>query len=315
MGTNLHILVGCEEGKSYDLEDFKTYTVGRSSGNDIQIKDRNISRHHLTITNNKGMCIIKDLNSKNGTFINGKNLPSGEGIKIKEGVPIVIGMTVLGIGEISKSTLKPFLNAVGISKEIYESRDDINHEREMVIKKCLEFIYDMDRDFGESKDIIEISNKMLDRIFVFLNRIDRCVIVLIDENTGEILNEIFRSRAKIPVTKPAQAYNHELVKKSLKLNKPIMISDCYAKVDADDVDDRDGELTQSLQIMKIRSAFCIPINSPLGTRGALYIDALEIPNAFRKNDLALLRDVSGRAALAMENIALGQNNKNHLLLS
>jgi GAF domain-containing protein len=81
------------------------------------------------------------------------------------------------------------------------------------------------------------------------------------------------------------------------------VTDCFTKVD-DDLSDSESKITESLQIMKIRSAMCIPISSHIRNRGALYVDALETPNAFRRNDLALLKDVSGRAALAMENIEL-----------
>lgn len=303
MGTSLHVLVGFDEGKSFEIEDYKSYTIGRSTKNDIVINDRNVSRQHLRITSNRSMFFIKDLNSRNGTFINGENIPSGDEAETREGVPIVIGLSVLCIGEVCESTIKPFLDTVEIFQEICEEGKNINPFGFMTIKKYLEFINDMDSDFKKSKDIDEISNKILDRTFNHLKRIDRCFIVLTDEKTGEISNVIYRSRARTPVIDPTQAYNHELVKKALTLNKPIMISDPFDKTDDKD-DEKDIEITQSLQIMRIRSAMCIPISSPLRTRGALYVDSLERPYGFRRNDLALLKEVSNRAAIAMENVEL-----------
>ena len=42
---------------------------------------------------------IEDLKSKNGTFVNGKQLKPGIIIEIKQGVPSVIGMSVLCLGK------------------------------------------------------------------------------------------------------------------------------------------------------------------------------------------------------------------------
>lgn len=301
METRLDVLLGVDEGKSFKIEDYKSYIIGRSSKNDIVINDRNVSRHHLQITSNNNTFFIKDLSSRNGTFINGKNIPPSYAAETGKGVPIVIGLTILCIGEICESTIKPFLNVVDIFKEICDGGPDINPYGLMTITKYLEFIHEMDKDFEKSEDINEISNKILDRTFNLLNRIDRCVIVLTNEKTGEISNVIYKSRAKTPVIDPAQAYNHEMVQKSLSLNKPIMISDPYNEADDDD---RDIEITQSLQIMRIKSAMCIPIKGNLRIRGALYVDSLEKPNGFRKNDLVLLKEVCDRAAIAMDDFVL-----------
>lgn len=45
--------------------------IGRSSRNDITINDANVSREHCQIVENNGYYSIVDLNSTNGTYVNG----------------------------------------------------------------------------------------------------------------------------------------------------------------------------------------------------------------------------------------------------
>src|SRR4030042_3824573 len=108
MELKLFILVGKGQGESYRLMPGKEYIVGRHSENDIRIDDRNVSRNHFKIQVIENKHFITDLGSKNGTFVEGRDLIPGIVTEVKEGVPIVIGMTILGIGDMSKLSLKPF---------------------------------------------------------------------------------------------------------------------------------------------------------------------------------------------------------------
>lgn len=49
-------------------------TLGRSMDNEISIDETNISRHHLRIENRNNLFYVKDLNSTNGTYVNGKKI-------------------------------------------------------------------------------------------------------------------------------------------------------------------------------------------------------------------------------------------------
>ena len=72
----------------------KVITIGRNSKNDVKINDRNVSNHHLQIIQtDKGDFKLVDLDSTNGTYING-NRVKGE-IKIKLSDIIRIGNTIL----------------------------------------------------------------------------------------------------------------------------------------------------------------------------------------------------------------------------
>ncbi len=305
MEHNLYILVGKDEGKSFRLMPGKLYIVGRHSTNDIIILDENVSRNHFEIQVRGDRYFIMDMGSKNGTFVGGKELIPGVETEVKEGVPIVIGMTVLGLGDIARRSLKPFLDSAGFSVGANEYEKTVRPERVMAVERNLEFIYKMNNALMESKDIREILmeakdireilEKLLDNVFNLFKRIDRCVIIIIDNQTGELSDIIYRSRQ--PVDDPHKIYNKELVEKALTMNKPVMIKD------SDISEYEDDKITESLQLMKIKSAMCVPITSRYIRRGAIYVDSLEFANGFRESDVALLNNISGRAAIAMDNLS------------
>ncbi len=294
MEHNLYILVGKDEGKSFRLMPGKLYIVGRHSTNDIKILDENVSRNHFEIQVRVDRYFIMDMGSKNGTFVGGKELIPGVETEVKEGVPIVIGMTVLGLGDIARRSLKPFLDSAGFRVGANEYEKTVGPERVMAVERNLEFIYKMNNALMEAKDIREVLEKLLDNVFNLFKRIDRCVIIIIDNQTGELSDIIYRSRQ--PVDDPHKTYNKELVEKALTMNKPVMIKD------SDISEDEDDKITESLQLMRIKSAMCVPIASRHIRRGVIYVDSLEFANGFRESDVALLNNISGRAALAMDNL-------------
>jgi pSer/pThr/pTyr-binding forkhead associated (FHA) protein len=62
---------------SRDLTD-ETVTIGRLPDNTIQIDDISVSSHHLQLTLSGGDYHLKDLNSTNGTRVNGKSVTESQ---------------------------------------------------------------------------------------------------------------------------------------------------------------------------------------------------------------------------------------------
>ena len=85
---------GKKEHQSFDLKS-ETIYIGRDPENDIQIDDKYISRKHLKIQRKGDKYLIQDLNSKNGTFVNGKQISPNDLFELGEGQTIVIGMSVI----------------------------------------------------------------------------------------------------------------------------------------------------------------------------------------------------------------------------
>jgi DNA-binding response OmpR family regulator len=49
-------------------------SIGRWEDNDVVIDDRWVSRHHAQVRREEGSYVIQDLESKNGTFVNGRRI-------------------------------------------------------------------------------------------------------------------------------------------------------------------------------------------------------------------------------------------------
>jgi len=69
----------------------KDSTIGRQDKNTIVIKDPYISGLHAQIIIKEGSYYIKDLGSKNGTFVNDKLLKGGHECRLTNGDKIRIG--------------------------------------------------------------------------------------------------------------------------------------------------------------------------------------------------------------------------------
>lgn len=73
--------------------------IGRDPQNDICIKHPSISRYHAEIRKENGSLILRDLNSSNGTFVNGRALTRDWTLKVQDVVRIGMSTFTLNIDE------------------------------------------------------------------------------------------------------------------------------------------------------------------------------------------------------------------------
>ncbi len=189
----LYMMDGSDEGQSFDLKTDIVY-VGRSPENHIQMKDKFISRKHIKIFMKGDKYFVEDLKSKNGTFVNGQQIRPGVEHEVGEGVPIVLGMSVLCLGKACLEDVIPFLDSIDLSKEITESETIVVQDRPMTSQKNMELINKVSDVLIQSTDINEILQKILEAILDLLKRVDRGVIILIDPKTKKISDVIPKSR-------------------------------------------------------------------------------------------------------------------------
>ena len=123
--VTLRVLDGADRGRVYENQP-TPLTIGREEGNPIQLNDERISRFHMKIQEDDNKLVLTDLESTNGTKVN------GETIKLwilRHGDVITVGRTVLLCGseeEIARRLAS--LRGVDISEGVTldgEELDDI----------------------------------------------------------------------------------------------------------------------------------------------------------------------------------------------
>jgi PAS domain S-box-containing protein len=293
----LHIIEGPNKGKIYDLKK-ETTSVGRSAACDIRINDRAISARHLKFIRTSEGVFLEDVGSTNGTYLKGDLVIPGDRVPVGEGDPIAIGNTLICIdrGFMVDGTLvlhtKDHKRTSGKYSDMTWMLD-----RPMTNPKNLQLIYRVSHVLTESLDIHEILEKIINCLFESLSRVDRCAILLLDDEKGDVSEIISRSRREPSETKIA--YSRSIVDRVIREGTPVLVQDT-SKED-------ETELSDSLRSLRIRSVICVPLISRSHVRGAIYADTLDIPRGFRKEDLYLLAGLSSPAAIAIENALLYAN--------
>jgi len=170
----------------------------------------------------------------------------------------------------------------------------------MTPQKNMELIYKVSSVLMQSLSVENINGilgTIMQYILDLLKRLDRGVFILTDTETGEITG-------LIPILKKSagdsiKVYSRTIVNRVIQERKPVVMLDTNQEEKAD--------LSESMEIMKVRSVMCVPLISRSKIRGVIYVDSLNKPHGFRREDLSLLTALSIPAAYAIENAMLASS--------
>ena len=297
--SKLFIFNGPMEGRSFDLKSGITF-VGRSPENDIQIKDKSISRRHLKVAREGDKFLIEDLKSQNGTFINGDPLSPGDQFETEEGVPITLGNISISLGKKYSEGGMVIHHSISMSEKAGEiGQYPLYKDRGITDRDRLELIYEVSTILSQSLDIDEICEKIMDSLFSALQRIDSGAILLINHETGEHKEIIARSR---DIDKSIRInYSRTIVNRVIKEGQAVVMTDTSRENESD--------LSESIVMMHVKSVMCVPLMGKSAILGVIYVHSANVEQSFQKDDLYLLTGLSNPAAMAIENALLYSERK------
>jgi PAS domain S-box-containing protein len=297
--TKLYIINGRMMGHSFELVG-NTAFVGRAPDNDIQINDRSVSRKHLRIFRKGDQLFIEDLNSQNGTWVFGKRIEPGQECHVSEGLPIGIGTILVSLveGKAEEDLVTQY--SIDLLKPTGKKWRNLSQDnRRISDHRHLELIHEVSTTLMQSLRIDEIAEKIMDSIFSCLKRIDSGAILLFERETGQLKEIIVKS--KEDREEVVFNYSRTIVNRVIREGKAVMMSDT-SKEEREDLSD-------SIEMMRVKSIMCVPLIFKSEVRGAIYVHSINVPYGFRREDLLLLTGLSTPATVALENALLHSKSK------
>ncbi len=258
-------------------------TIGRDSCNEIQLRDQRVSRRHVIIEKLKSFYILKDLNSRNGTYVNGLKVRECE---LSSSDRIALGNTTLVFHEElmdSEYEARP--------KEVNDINND-NHsvkkirytglqklsgsvsnekQKQHLINQLTEMLaYSAScRPIESGSMLFQEIQEMLHKVF----KIDRSYILLIDKDSTTLKPEAVRITRKV---EPEPDFSSDVFENVYLEGYSLMltsdITDTYH-------DDKPAGTH--------RAALVVPIRSTTRIYGIIYVDSLG-SDQYTENDLKIL---------------------------
>jgi serine phosphatase RsbU (regulator of sigma subunit) len=283
--------------REYHLRPVMT-VIGRDSACDIVINTGMASRRHAIIVNSGGDYAIEDLDSLNGTFINGRRIHERTRLEGDEQIDIA-GLSVIFQGDKPRpgavtpdeSTLlgKPSADR---SPSILSSLDAVTDLRVQVKPEVkLRALLEISKNLSGTFNLKEVLPKILESLFNIFPQADRGFILINDPDTGKLIPRAQRSRHK--QEKDAPSFSRTVIDHAMRTGQAVLSADAAT--------DQRFEPSQSIRILQIRSIMCVPMIGSEGARlGVIQLDSQDLRNQFHQEDLDVLATAATQAARAVE---------------
>jgi len=287
------------------------FKIGRDQKNDLVLESKIVSRGHAQIVTAKEGLAIVDLDSHNGTFVNGTRIKEAP---LQDGDEILIGEILLLYQETikedihfseddspldSRATIIRSIEDLAITgllgREIQPSqRRDERIEQLERNNRNLTILYQLSEQLISSISLRELLNMIIELIFKSIDA-DRGFLMLIDE--GENL---------IPkVVKYRDSKGDEKITISRTIVNRV-IQDRVAILTTDAMVDPRFSQGESIYLHGIRSAMCVPLWRERDIIGIIHLDTIRQANQFTENDLELLMAIANHAAIGIEQARLNE---------
>jgi len=305
---------GKETGRTVVVTTGQTLTLGRLKDCDVVLDDEAASRRHCTVTAREHLCVVADLQSANGTFVNEKRISA---IALEKGDQLRIGSTVLELLNSSAHTGPGRGHQSSTSLTIVESRSNTLVQR-AVDPTRLEFLSQVSKRKDDA-DLLASAQKYLTTLHKVSDILSRAssVEALFDSILSAILEVSGGDRAAILMRTEDAAGGHSVdmvavrtkdggVSGSVRLSRTVVndVLDKGISAFTDDAlaDERYGG-GESVVQQRIRSVMCAPMRTTDQILGVLYVDS-HTAREFSAAELELLAAVGNQAGIALHRAKL-----------
>ncbi len=274
-------------------------TLGRSSDNDLVLRDFSVSRHHARVEERDGTFRVVDLDSTNGVKVNDTFVTAGA---MAPGDQVTVGSFLLQVedaggetGGLSSATylrpLSEFNQDYGLEGEVSSISKEVGAR-----ERVFEILAGVAKILIQVEDLEPVLEKVMDVVFEQL-LVDRGFILLFDDE-GTPRLERYRARDPQKGGEEEVPISRTILDTVTRQKVAILTHDAQA--------DQRFEAGRSIRIHQIRSAMCAPLWHRERVIGVIYVDSPLHVGSFSTSDLDLLTALANYAAVAIERARLNE---------
>ena len=292
------VLQGPDKGRQFGMPANEPQMIGRSSES-LPLSDQTISRRHAELTPDDGRWYIRDLNSSNGTFVNGVQVTDRQ--LLRPGDQVRTGSTLLVFGEDTKPALDRGVRVakkgeidVNVQHTVVSSDESMimaSPEPQQAAEFQLRVIYELTALIGSVPDEATLLERVMDVIFAYFQA-DRGFILLPEDPDEAPHPEVVRHRAGHKDDGPIHV-SRTIVRYVMGKGVGVLSSNAMS-----DTRFSGGD---SVQAMSIRSALCAPIKFKDQLYGVIHLDSQVANYTYTEDQLLLLTAIGVQTGLALAN--------------
>lgn len=309
----LHVLQGPDKGRTYDTPK-ESAIIGRASDH-IQLTDNSASRRHAEIRPNNGAWLLVDLNSSNGTYLNGQRIITPT--VLKHGDQIKVGSTLLVFtgkekdGFANPQALADLVDfeVAGGSRSESSILSAVDASQDSVILQPPEtadavvawnVIYKIAETIGSFDSIDALLERVTDILFDHLFA-DHLVLLAPARNSDEWVPKVVRYRTRDKSRKPKIITSRTIIQHVVKSKDGILCANAMT-------DDRfSAENNQdSIHRLGLRSILCVPVIAGDQIEAIFHLDCSMSHHTYTQEQLRLVVAIGRLTGLAVENVRLQQ---------
>ncbi len=282
--------------------------IGRSSGAELVLADRFLSRKHAKLHREGESWFVQDLGSRNGTLLNGTKVEeptavkAGDEIRLSGSVimfhsPDQGGKRDLATTSSSDSAQHTVFRRASELIQRQSGDDTAGLDAPDAIRRQadrMRLLNDIHRALGQSIELDTLFEMILARAFVELGP-EEGVIIMKGED-GEYYSA---ARHSLPGVKSEYAFSETLVNEVANKGMAALVLDV-------ETDERFAH-AQSILSSGIRSLVAAPLLDAEGSLGMIALNSRVHKRQFDEDDMELLVSLASVAALRIRNVALTED--------
>jgi len=286
--------------------------LGRHPECDMVLDSGAVSRQHARIQRVDNRFYIEDMQSRNGTYVNGRQIRERHLLNDQDRITlcdvvmvfddVATNKTIKGggtIGSLEHAALmvddeagedsSTVMTRLNVSSGSSSLRLEVNPHAK------LKALVEISQNLGRAVAMNDVLPKVLDSLLAIFPQADRGVIVLRDAPSGKLVPRALKHRR--PELLDTVRISRTIVQGVMSSKEAILSADASS--------DSRFKASESIVDFHIRSVMCAPLITSQGeVTGVIQIDTADQRNRFNRDDLEVLASVACQAAIALENAEL-----------